>query len=58
MMLKWIDGVIKIFKSHSNIFSNIKIMTHRGIDAAPWNVILNSSSISKTDNKVLLIKMN
>ena len=29
-------------------------MTHRGIDAAPWNVILNSSSISKTDNKVFI----
>lgn len=37
-----------------NIFSNIKIMTQKGIDAAPWNVILNSTSISKTDNKILI----
>jgi len=51
-MDRWGDQ--KYLNHIPNIFSNIKIMTHRGIDAAPWNVILNSSSISKTDNKVFI----
>lgn len=38
-----------------NIFSNIKVMTHKGIDAAPWNVILNNSpSITKVEDKVFI----
>ncbi|HDR7903956.1 TPA: glycosyltransferase [Bacillus cereus] len=51
-MNRWGDQ--KYLNHIPNIFSNIKIMTHKGIDAAPWNVILNSSSISKTDNKVFI----
>ncbi|MEH6852846.1 glycosyl transferase, partial [Bacillus pseudomycoides] len=38
-----------------NIFSNIKIMTHKGIDAAPWNVILNNAhSIAKIEDKIFI----
>ncbi|PEB47520.1 glycosyl transferase [Bacillus pseudomycoides] len=38
-----------------NIFSNIKVMTHKGIDAAPWNVILNNSpSITKVEDKIFI----
>ncbi|MGE6551253.1 glycosyl transferase [Bacillus mycoides] len=51
-MNRWGDQ--KYLNHIPNIFSNIKIMTKKGIDAAPWNVILNNTPISKKDSKILI----
>lgn len=38
-----------------DLFSNIKIMEHKGIDAAPWNLILNDEyEVNIAKNKVLI----
>ncbi|MDM5188748.1 glycosyl transferase [Bacillus sp. DX4.1] len=38
-----------------DLFSNIKIMNHKGIDAAPWNLILNNHDyVRREDNKVFV----
>ncbi|MEN1934202.1 glycosyl transferase [Paenibacillus sp. 102] len=52
-MNRWGDQ--KYLNHIPDLFSNIKIMTHKGINSAPWNLILNNhSSITKTENRIFI----
>lgn len=52
-MNRWGDQ--KYLNHIPDLFSNIKIMTQKGINAAPWNLILNNhSSITKTESKIFI----
>ena len=52
-MNRWGDQ--KYLNHIPDLFSNIKIMTQKGINTAPWNLILNHhSSITKTKSKIFI----
>ncbi|PEI92778.1 glycosyl transferase [Bacillus pseudomycoides] len=52
-MNRWGDQ--KYLNHIPDLFSNIKIMTQKGINTAPWNLILNNhSSITKTESKIFI----
>ncbi|MEI4832214.1 glycosyl transferase [Bacillus sp. FJAT-53711] len=38
-----------------NLFSNIKIINQKGINAAPWNLILNNQDTIRIENKKILV---